>query len=79
MSETVNNYSNKDYSKILMDRIYNLESNIINIQKAIDNLQYNQSIQSSQAELIKVRNGILSNAATRNYDNTTNGIRRITR
>jgi hypothetical protein len=59
MSETVNNYSNKDYSKILMDRIYNLESNIINIQKAIDNLQYNQSIQSSQAELIKVRNGIL--------------------
>jgi hypothetical protein len=77
MSETVNNYSNKDYSKILMDRIYNLESNIINIQKAIDNLQYNQSIQSSQAELIKVRNGILSNAV--NYDNTTNGTRRITR
>jgi hypothetical protein len=77
MSETVNNYSNKDYSKILMDRIYNLESNIINIQKAIDNLQYNQSIQSSQAELIKVRNGILSNAV--NYNNTTNGTRRITR
>jgi hypothetical protein len=66
MSETVNNYSNKDYSKILMDRIYNLESNIINIQKAIDNLQYNQSIQSSQAELIKVRNGILYRSTKEN-------------
>jgi hypothetical protein len=68
MSETVNNYSNKDYSKILMDRIYNLESNIINIQKAIDNLQYNQSIQSSQAELIKVRNGILYRSTTENAE-----------
>ena len=54
MSETINNYSNKDFSKILMDRIYNLESNIINLQKAIDNLQYNHSVQSSQAHLIKV-------------------------
>lgn len=72
MSETINNYSNKDYSKILMDRIYNLESNIINLQKSIDNLQYNNSVQSSQAHLIKVRNGILSNAVN------TNGTRRIT-
>lgn len=63
MSETVNNYSTIDYSKILMDRIYTLESNIINLQKGIDNLQYNQSIQSSQTHLIKVRNGILANAA----------------
>jgi hypothetical protein len=56
MSETINNYSNKDFSKILMDRIYNLESNIVNLQKAIDNLQYNHSIQSSQAHLIKIAN-----------------------
>lgn len=72
MSGTANNYSNKDYSKILMDRIYNLESNIINIQKAIDNLQYNQSIQSSQAELIKVRNGMLYRSTKENA-----GARRI--
>ena len=56
MSETINNYSNKDFSKILMDRIYNLESNIVNLQKAIDNLQYNHSIQSSQVDLIKIAN-----------------------
>ena len=56
MSETVNNYSTIDYSKLLADRIYKLESNIINLQKSIDNLQYNLSIQSSQAQLIKVRN-----------------------
>lgn len=62
MSETVNNYSTIDYSKFLFDRIYNLESNIIKLQKGIDNLQYNQSIQSSQTDLIKVRNGILAGA-----------------
>ena len=56
MSETFNNYSTIDYSKLLADRIYKLESNIINLQKSIDNLQYNLSIQSSQAQLIKVRN-----------------------
>jgi hypothetical protein len=77
MSKTVNNYSEKyysekDYSKILIDRIYNLESNIINLQKAIDNLQYNHSVQSSQAHLIKVRNGIISNTGT-----TTTGQRRL--
>ena len=72
MSETVNNYSTIDYSKILMDRIYTLESNIINLQKGIDNLQYNQSVQSSQTHLIKVRNGILANAQG------TTGQRRIT-
>ena len=58
MSDTVNNYSTIDYSKKFMDRIYTLEANIINLQKAIDNLQYNQSIQSSQTHLIKVRNDI---------------------
>ena len=77
MSKTVNNYSEKDYSekdysKILIDRIYNLESNIINLQKAIDNLQYNHSVQSSQAHLIKVRNSIISNTGT-----TTTGQRRL--
>ena len=72
MSETVNNYSTIDYFKILMDRIYTLESNIINLQKGIDNLQYNQSVQSSQTHLIKVRNGILANAQG------TTGQRRIT-
>ena len=60
MSETINNYSNSDYSKIIMDRIYALESNVVNIQKAIDNLQYNQAVQSSQTHLIKVRNGIFA-------------------
>ena len=74
MSETVNNYSATDYSKTLFDRIYNLETNIINLQKAIDNLQYNQSVQSSQTHLIKIRNGILSNAEDR-----TGQQRRITR
>ena len=72
MSETFNNYSNNDYSKNLMDRIYNLESNIINLQKAIDNLQYNHSIQSSQAHLIKVRNSTI----VRN-NVTTTGERRL--
>jgi len=72
MSETINNYSNKDYSKILMDRIYNIESNIINLQKAIDNLQYNHSVQSSQAHLIKVR----SSTIVRN-NVTTTGERRL--
>ena len=67
MSETVNNYSATDYSKTLFDRIYNLETNIIN-------LQYNQSVQSSQTHLIKVRNGILSNAEDR-----TGQQRRLTR
>ena len=62
MSETVNNYSTIDYSKILNDRIYSVESNIIKLQKGIDNLQYNQSIQSSQTDLIKVRNSILAGA-----------------
>ena len=62
MSETVNNYSTIDYSKILNDRIYTVESNIIKLQKGIDNLQYNQSIQSSQTDLIKVRNSILAGA-----------------
>ena len=44
MSETVNNYSTIDYSKLLADRIYKLEANIVNLQKSIDNLQYNLSI-----------------------------------
>lgn len=74
MSKTVNNYSEKDYSKILINRIYNLESNIINLQKAIDNLQYNHSVQSSQAHLIKVRNGIISKITS----DTTTGQRRLT-
>jgi len=72
MSETVNNYSINDYSKQLMDRIYNLEANIVTLQKAIDNRQFNQSIQSSQINLIKVRNGILLNGTG------TTGTRRIT-
>ena len=77
MSKTVNNYSEKDYSekdysKILIDRIYNLESNIINLQKAIDNLQYNQSVQSSQTHLIKVRNSIITRANSK-----TDGERRL--
>jgi hypothetical protein len=63
MSDTVNNYSTIDYSKKFMDRIYTLEANIINLQKAIDNLQYNQSIQSSQTHLIKVRNAVIVRAA----------------
>ena len=68
MSETVNNYSTINYSKILMDRIYELESNIVKLQKGIDNLQYNQSIQSSQTHLIKVRNGIIANSVINNSD-----------
>lgn len=72
MSETVNNYSTIDYFKILMDRIHTLESNIINLQKGIDNLQYNQSVQSSQTHLIKVRNSILAGATG------TTGQRRLT-
>ncbi len=83
MSETVNNYSNndysiKDYSKQIIDRIYNLEANIVTLQKAIDNRQFNQSIQSSQINLIKVRNGILLNPNTKDIDNATIGTRRIT-
>ena len=62
MSETVNNYSTINYSKFLMDRIHTLESNTIKLQKGIDNLQYNQSVQSSQTHLIKVRNHILAGA-----------------
>ena len=77
MSETVNNYSINDYSKQLMDRIYNLEANIVTLQKAIDNRQFNQSIQSSQINLIKVRNSIILNPKTGNPDSTT-GTRRIT-
>lgn len=76
MSETVNNYSTIDYSKILMDRIHTLESNIINLQKGIDNLQYNQSVQSSQTHLIKVRNSIL--ARTTSQGSATQYQRRIT-
>ena len=75
MSETVNNYSTIDYSKFLIDRIYTLESNIINLQKGIDNLQYNQSIQSSQTDLIKVRNGIIA----RTTANLTGDVRRLVR
>ena len=73
MSETINNYSKNDYSKILMERIYNLESNIITLQKAIDNLQYNHSVQSSQAHLIKVRNNYISRKGV----DTTNLERRL--
>lgn len=75
MSETVNNYSTIDYSKILMDRIHTLESNIINLQKGIANLQYNQSVQSSQTDLIKVRNGIIG----RTTANVTGDVRRLVR
>ena len=77
MSETVNNYSTIDYSKILMDRIHTLESNIINLQKGIANLQYNQSVQSSQTHLIKVRNSIL--ARTTSQGSATEYQRRITK
>jgi hypothetical protein len=72
MSDTSNNYSTIDYSKILIDRIYTLEANVVNLQKAIDNLQYNQSVQSSQTHLIKVRNSIITRANSK-----TDGERRL--
>jgi len=54
MSES--QYSNKKFSTILDERINKLEENIINIQKAINNLQYHFSVQSSQTSLIKTFN-----------------------
>jgi hypothetical protein len=74
MSDTSNTYSTIDYSKNLMDRIYNLEANIINLQKAIDNLQYNQSVQSSQTHLIKVRNNIITRTPSRITDERRLGL-----
>jgi hypothetical protein len=59
MSEKINKdktISNNDYYKHLMDRIYNLETNIITLQKGIDNIQFNFSVQSSQTQFIKSRN-----------------------
>ena len=74
MSDTSNTYSTIDYSKNLMDRIYNLEADIINLQKAIDNLQYNQSVQSSQTHLIKVRNNIITRTPSRITDERRLGL-----
>jgi len=49
-------YSNKKFSTILDERINKLEENIVNIQKAIGNLQYYFSVQSNQTSLIKTYN-----------------------
>ena len=49
-------YSNKKLSTILDERINKLEENIVNIQKAIGNLQYYFSVQSNQTSLIKTYN-----------------------
>ena len=49
-------YSDKKFSTILDERINKLEENIVNIQKAIGNLQYYFSVQSNQTSLIKTYN-----------------------
>jgi hypothetical protein len=49
-------YSSKKFSTILDERINKLEENIINIQKAINNLQYHFSTQTTQTSLIKTFN-----------------------
>jgi len=48
--------SNKNFSEDLNERILKLEDNLITVQKAINNLQYHFSTQSSQTELIKTIN-----------------------